>query len=354
MNHRERVLAAIRHEKVDRLPTDLWATSEIMQKLETYLQVESTIEVYDKLAIDGIFRVWAPYVGPAVHREDDYWEDEWGMGYRWQPYGTGVYDEQVRYPLAQAETIADLEAYAWPSPDWYDYDALPGLCAEYPDRAIICGYSENYYYHWRSRGSELALMDLFLRPELAHYVIKRVSDFWTEYTRRCFEAAPGLIDTTTVGDDWGTQHGLVLSPRNFDEFYRAPMQRAVDLARSYGIPVFHHDDGDMRELLPVLVDVGIDVLNPVQWRSGNWDLQTLKAQYGQRLCFHGGIDNQATLPFGSPSEVRAEVKRLVETLGGDGTGYIIASCHAVQAITPVENVVALFEAAQEYGGLIAR
>jgi uroporphyrinogen decarboxylase len=100
--------------------------------------------------------------------------------------------------------------------------------------------------------------------------------------------------------------------------------------------------------------VGIDVLNPVQWRCGDWDLEALKAQYGRRLCFHGAVDNQGMLPFGSPSDVRREVKHLVETLGGDGTGYIIAPCHNVQPITPEENVVALFKAAQEYGGLVGR
>jgi uroporphyrinogen decarboxylase len=213
MNQRERVLAVIRHEKVDRLRTDLWATPEITLKLKTYLRVESTIELYDKLGIDGIFRISPPYIGSAAHHEDDYWEDEWGMGYRWQKYQTGKYSEQVRYPLAEAETIADLEAYAWPSPNWYDYDALSQLFRQYPERALICGYEELYYYHWRLRGPELGLMDLMLRPEFSHYLIGRLSGFWHDYNRRCFEVGRGRIDTATVGDDWGTQHGLVVSPR---------------------------------------------------------------------------------------------------------------------------------------------
>jgi len=95
--------------------------------------------------------------------------------------------------------------------------------------------------------------------------------------------------------------------------------------------------------------MGIDVLNPIQWRCGDWDLEALKAEYGDRLCFHGAIDNQQTLPFGTVEEVRAEVQRMVETLACDRTGLIVAPCHNLQAITPVENIVAMYEAAREYG-----
>jgi uroporphyrinogen decarboxylase len=154
---------------------------------------------------------------------------------------------------------------------------------------------------------------------------------------------------TQVTDDFGSQHGLLISPRIFDEFYRAPIQRAIDLAKSYGIIVFHHDDGDMRPLLPTLVTMGIDVLNPIQWRCGNWDLAMLKAEYGKRLCFHSAVDNQQTLPFGTPEDVQAEVRRLIATLASDRTGFIIGPCHNLQPVMPVENIIALYEAAREYG-----
>jgi uroporphyrinogen decarboxylase len=113
--------------------------------------------------------------------------------------------------------------------------------------------------------------------------------------------------------------------------------------------VFHHDDGDCRTLLPALVEMGIDVLNPIQWRCGDWDLRALKRDYGGHFCFHSAVDNQQTLPFGSPDDIRAEVRMLVETLGSDGTGFIIAPCHNLQANTSVENIVALYEAAREFG-----
>ena len=143
-------------------------------------------------------------------------------------------------------------------------------------------------------------MDPLLRPEFTHHLIRRISDFFTEYHRRCFEAGRGVIDLTQVTDDFGAQTGLLISPQLFNTFTALPMQRAIDLAKAYHVIVFHHDDGDLRKLLPTFVAMGIDVLNPLQWRCGNWDLAGLKAEVGERLCFHGGVDNQRTIPFGTP------------------------------------------------------
>ncbi|HSO27684.1 MAG TPA: uroporphyrinogen decarboxylase family protein, partial [Anaerolineales bacterium] len=143
------------------------------------------------------------------------------------------------------------------------------------------------------------------------------------------------------------QKGLLISPGLFETFYRPALQRAIDLAKSFGLIVFHHDDGDLRPLLPALVEMGIQVLNPLQWRCGDWDLAELKAKFGSALCFHGGMDNQYTLPFGTVDEVRQEVHWLVEKLAGDGSGFILAPCHNLQANTPVENILAMYQAAHD-------
>ena len=255
----------------------------------------------------------------------------------------------MSHPLAAAETIADLEAYRWPDPDWYDYAALPGLATRFSGRAVSCGYTAPFYYHNMLRGLELSLMDPILRPDFTRHLLARLSDFFTEYHRRCFSALGRLADMTQVTDDFGSQHGLLISPRIFDQFYRAPLQRGIDLAKSQGLIIFHHDDGDIRALLPQLVEMGIDVLNPIQSRCGDWDLRALKEQVGQRLCFHSAVDNQQTLPFGTPADVRAEVKHLIETLAGDRTGFILGPCHNLQAVSPLENILAMYEAAREYG-----
>jgi len=349
VNHRDRVLAAIRLQPVDRLPTDMWATPEVHQRLFAHFGVSDIGSLYDRLDIDGIITITPPYIGPEPEHRDGLVFDEWGIGYHLQSYEMGVYREEVVHPLATARTVADLQAYRWPTADWYDYDALVQIASAFPERAVACGYAAFSYYHAKLRGLELSLMDPLLHPELTHCILGHLSDFFCEYHCRCFEAGKGIIDITEVSDDFGAQTGPLMSPKVFERFFRAPMQRAMDLAKSYHIIVFHHDDGDMRRLLPTLVDMGIEVLNPIQWRCGSWDLQSLKATYGDSICFHGAVDNQRTLPFGSPEDVRDEVRHLIQVLAADRTGLVIAPCHNLQPNTPIENIVALDEAAQEYG-----
>ena len=371
MNHRERIMAAIRHQPVDRVPTDIWMTVEVQDKLSEYLGLYSlqnssggqpglcggglkynlahTRQIFERLGIDGILNIAPDYIGPALPKLPGYTINEWGIVTRPQVYDTGVYDEIFRNPLAEAETIADLEAYAWPDPEWYDYDGLREKVKECEDRAICLGYTAIFYYHNLLRGLELSLMDPILRPEFTYYLVKRLSETFYEYHRRCFQAVKGKVDITQVTDDFGGQFGLLINPKIFDEFYRPYIQRAIDQAKSYELLVFHHDDGDVRKLLPRLTSMGIDVLNPVQWRCGNWDLVELKREYGTRLCFHSAVDNQQTLPFGTPEEVQTEVRYLIDTLASDRTGFILGPCHNLQAITPVKNILAMYEAAQEYG-----
>lgn len=348
MTNRQRVLAAVNHQPIDRFPTDIWAVPEVWDMLKAHFHTGDTLEIYDRLGIDGIVGLAPTYHGPAFHGPDPSLRyNEWGWGSRPTEYRGGVYDEQVYFPLAEAETIGDLERFPWPDPALYDYSAITAQAARHPDRARMCGYAAVFYYHNNLRGLEQSLMDPLTKPEFTRHLLQKISDIFSEYHRRCFEAAPGLIDLTQVTDDFGSQNGLIISPRLFDQFYRPHLQRAIDLAHAHGIHVFHHDDGDNRRLLSRLVEMKIQVLNPIQWRCGNWDLNEIKAQYGEKLCFHGGVDNQETLPFGTPEDVRREVRWLKQTLGADGTGFIIAPCHNIQAITPLENILAMYEAAGE-------
>jgi uroporphyrinogen decarboxylase len=345
MNPRERIMAAIHQAPLDRFPTDIWATPEIWDKLYQYFSTTDRIEVYNYLGIDGIIGVSPRYIGPELRTVDGIRYNEWGMGFRSQGYDTGIYDEQVVYPLAKAETIDDLETFPWPSANWYDYSVIPQIASQYPNRAIEVGYTAIFYYHNLLRGLARSLMDPLEKPEFSHYLIQRVSNFFTDYHRHCFEAGKGIIDITEVTDDFGSQTGLLISSRIFETFYAQPIQCAIELAKSNGIIIFHHDDGDCRPLLSRLVMLGIQVLNPIQWRCGDWDLAGLKESYGDRLCFHGGVDNQQTLPFGSTGDVRAEIRHLAKTLGRNRTGLIIAPCHNLQSITPIENILAMYEEA---------
>ncbi|MFH1086610.1 MAG: uroporphyrinogen decarboxylase family protein [Chloroflexota bacterium] len=345
MNYRERVLAAVERRPLDRFPVDIWCVDEVRQRLLDYCGASEWRAVLDALEIDGIIGLKPPYIGPALpDLGPEARVDEWGFYSRAQAYATGVYWEQVGYPLAQAETIADLDAYPWPEPDWYDYAALPDLCAQHAGRAILVGYTAIFYWHNKLRGLELSLMDLALRPEFSRHLIRRITDSFLEYHSRCFEAAGRHIDLTQVTDDFGSQTGLLISLGMFEEYYRAGMQQGIDLAKRHGVKVFHHDDGAIYPLIPALLDMGIDVLNPIQWRCKGMDREAIGRNFSGRVSFHGGVDNQETLPFGTAEDVRQEVAYNLHTLGLGGTGYILAPCHNIQANTPLENILAMYQA----------
>jgi len=349
VNARERMLAAMNHQKPDRVPTDIWAVGEVWEKLRAHFG-EGT-DVAAALHIDGIAGVGAKYVGPPLPRvAEDENIDLWGVRRRRVRYGEGEYYEQCHNPLAAATTIDELEAYPWPSADWFDCSEMrPAAEARRQTQAVMCGYMAPFTYHQYLRGLETSLTDPLVDAELTHHLLGRLCDFTYEHHRRMFEACAGAIDLTQVTDDYGMQTAAIMSLETFRRFYRPHLKRFIDLAHEFNLKVFHHDDGAIRDFIPDLVEMGVDVLNPIQWRCPGMEREALKADFGQKLCFHGGMDNQHTLPFASAEDVRAEVRRNVDLLATDKTGYVLAPCHNLQAITPVENIVAMYDEAHHYG-----
>jgi uroporphyrinogen decarboxylase len=355
MNSRERILAALNHQPVDRVPTDIWATPEVWDKLQAPFGDRD--EIYRALHIDGIADVRPTYIGPPLPACPpdaglDYkvFYGTWGIALEWMGHGTGRYLEQLSYPLGAARTIDDLEAFCWPSAEWFDYSGLRvPAAAQHAVRVVQCGYMAPLYVHNLLRGLELSLMDPLERPEFTHHLLKRICDFEYEKHRRMFEACEGLIDLAQVTDDLGSQTGPIMSFKMYREFYAPHHRRFIKLCHDFGLKAFHHDDGSMRSFLPDLIESGIDVLNPVQWRCPGMELGALKRDFGSKVCFHGGVDNQQVLPFGTPDEVRAEVRHCIETLAADGTGYILAPCHNLQSQTPLENIIAMYDEAQNCG-----
>jgi len=349
MTSRERVLTALDRGVPDRVPLDIWATGEVWQKLMAHFGTEDLGAINGALHIDGFGGAGPAYVGPKIPTYDDgTTEDYWGMRYQPMQYETGAYAEQVYYPLAHAETVADLDDYAWPSLDWFDFSPVRAQCEAQPDVAIQAGYVAPFYFFNKLRGLEQSLIDLAAEPEMSHAIIGRLCEFFYGYTERLLEAAGGLIDVTQLTDDFGTQTDLMISIEMFDEYFADHYRRIATLMHDHGARVLHHDDGAMWSLLPRLTDIGIDVLNPVQYKCGDIDLGWLKETYGDQIAFHGGVDNQEILPFGTVDEVREEVRHCIGTLGKGG-GYMLAPCHNLQAVTSVESIVAMYETAYEEG-----
>ncbi len=345
MTPRERWLAVLKHELPDRTPMDYWATSEATQKLMKHLGCANTEELFRRLHIDCPLTVGPRYVGPPLAQGTDVF----GCRHRTVDYGTGVYSECVYHPLAQYETIDEIEAnYTWPEPDWWDHSGIPEQVKGQEDRPIRGGGSEPFLTYCHLRGQELGYMDLVLRPEMVHYCLDKLFDLRYEDTRRIYEQIPGQVMITYVAEDLGSQEALLFSPDQIREFFIPRMKRMMDLAHEAGAFVFHHSDGAVRPIIPDMIEAGIDVLNPVQWRCKGMDREGLKRDFGDQLVFHGAVDNQYTLAFGTVEEVRQEVLDNLRILG-EGGGYILAPCHNIQAVGPPENVVAMYETGYEHG-----
>jgi uroporphyrinogen decarboxylase len=198
------------------------------------------------------------------------------------------------------------------------------------------------------RGMARILEDLTWNPEIAEYLFQRIASFYLEYARRICDAAGDGIDIFMTGDDFGMQNGLLMSPEMWRRFLRPGFRALLNLAKEHGYKTAHHSCGSIRPIIPDMIKDGLDILNPIQPNVNDMDLAELKADFGDRVCFHGSISIQRTLPFGTVKDVQAEVRNRFETLGPGG-GFIFCTAHNIQVDTPLENVEALFKAYQEFG-----
>lgn len=178
--------------------------------------------------------------------------------------------------------------------------------------------------------------------------MERIHYIHDSVIRRSLEAAKGLVDFIYVAEDLGIQNALLMSPATFRRFIKPWLRKMIDLAHSFDVKVLHHDDGAIRPLLPELIEIGIDILNPVQWRCTGMDREGLARDFGKSIVFHGAVDNQQTLPFGTPEDVKREVAENIRIFS-NSRGYIVAPCHNLQPNTSTANIVALYEAVREYG-----
>ena len=349
MNSVQRVAAAVERREPDRVPLDYWAVPEIDQRLMATYKLPDLAAVRRSLRTDMAL-VRAQMKDTRVRQTGgDDWYDDLGSRLRWTPHaGGGGYWERVTYPLADARTVDDLRSYAWPTVEAFDWDEFSRELDAYEGLALGLAYRGPFEIYWYVRGFEQSLIDLTLIPDLAHGLIDPITHHVCEITEKMVEVADGRAHYLRASDDWGMQTGLLVSASMFREFYKEPTRRWFDSARRHGLWVFYHTDGSVVELLDDFVDLGVQILNPVQTTCAGMDPIWLKREYGDRFCFHGAVDTQRVLPHGTPEEVKRETLRRMAQLGADG-GYVVASCHNLQADTPVENVMAMYQTVWEHG-----
>jgi uroporphyrinogen decarboxylase len=350
LSGRERVRLALDHRTTDRIPVGMVCAGinpPAYRELQAVLSRGRGVDVETWLGqIVDIVEVSPPYIGPALPPDTDVW----GVRRRAVSYGSGSYDEIAHYPLAGEWTPSRLAAYPWPDPAWYDYQALPRLIQAAragADRCVMVTNGNIFETSWYMRGFEQMLMDVMTDEDLVQAIMGRVTEFYTAFFSRILEAAPGQVDLVFTADDIGDQRGLLMPFDRWERMLKPWHRRLNDAIHQRGAKVIYHTDGSVMDAVAGLEDMGIDVLQALQFSADNMDPVRLKAEHGARLCFEGGVSVQTTLPFGSVEDVRREVRQRIDVLGRGG-GYILGPSHWIQAGTPPANILAMFETALSY------
>jgi len=348
LSGRERVLLALSHQTTDRVPMAMVCSGlnpPAHAALEAYLGETCGQSVAEYLfPLIDIVSVEPDYVGPPLAPGSDIW----GVKRAPMSYGAGSYDEIHYYPLADAQTVADLDRHTWPSVDWFDYAVLARKIRSVraaSDRAVLVANGNIFESCWYMRGLERTLVDFMVNPQLVHAIFRHVTDFYREYFSRILAAGDGEIDLVFTADDIGGQRGLLMSLAMWEQFLKPYHSELNNLIHEFDAKVIYHSDGSVTEAVPGLIDMGIDCLQALQFSAHNMDPVFLKRSYGEWLCFEGGISVQTTLPLGTVKEVEDEVQERIRVLAKNG-GYILGPSHAIQAGTPPANIVAMFETAR--------
>ncbi len=377
---RERVSTALSHEEPDRIPIDLGGFQtgihrKAYQDLIGHFGLTETIRELDpiqQLAVPSeavLQRLHADvrYVGAhgpdgfrggieVNEREGRRWHDlrdEFGVVWS-MPDDQMLYMDISHHPLAHA-TLKDVEAY--PFPNGSDPTRFTGVRENalslreetpYALSSAICGVT--YEICWYMRGLERWFVDMAENPAFCEALLDRTAQFWVDWMEGFLGEVGDVLDVVMIGDDLAGQQGPLFSPRFYRRVVRPRQQRVIDTIRKHtGARIWYHTCGDCSALIPDLIEMGVDILNPVQISTKGMDPRALKDRYGKNLVFWGGgIDSQHVLPFASPEEIREDVRRNVEAFKPGG-GYVFNNVHNIQAGVPPENVVALYDAALEFG-----
>jgi len=357
MHPKERIINILQRRAVDRIPVDIWHTPEIEEALMDYTNAEDNFEMWTKLGVDKIVWVFMDYKTPEGERAGSQPGADatgsrtmWGVPLRDVKAGAAHYQEFVEPPMKGYTTPEEAYDYPfWPDPDLFDYDAAVKLARRASDYfAVIGPWISFFEVYCQLRGIEQGLMDVLAYPDLVTTALDRIEAIQTEMLTRFLDKASKYLDLVFISDDIGGQDNLLISPGSWDYFLKPRMERWCRIIHSYGLRVFYHTDGAAEKLIAPLIECGIDVLNPVQHICPGMDMALLKQKYGSSVIFHGGVDNQHALPFGTAEDVRNETLDCLETLGRGREGFICCSCHNIQAGTPVENIIAMIETVKSW------
>ena len=340
MNKREIVIETLRHKRCEVVPHNIDFTTAMRERLRVHLGLSTTKAVSEAVGnfcaqlnvgsvtgpSEGIIgEIYPKETGPRTYRDD------WGVVWRREPgddIGV-VIDPPLKEPgSAGFEAPEPLPRAA----------CLDAFCKENPGRFRLVSLTSPIFQRaWFLRGFENFLMDMALHKEFVHELVEMIMEYTTKVVS---EALSYDIDAFFLMDDWGQEEGLLMSPQMWREYFKPGMEKLFKMVKDKNVFLFFHSCGDIECLIPELIEMGLDVLNPFQPEV--MDVYEIKRRYGDRLSFYGGIGTQDLLPRGTADEVKADVREKIRILGEDG-GYLLAPAHAVQVDVPLENILALVD-----------
>jgi uroporphyrinogen decarboxylase len=361
MTCRERAMMAVKHQEADRVAIDNWMVPEIQKKATEYFGCDSYAELLDFLGVDFRNNYGPSYVGQTFKTyPDGTVEDLWGVHRKTVVYGKGTshqgsYSEVASSPLEPMKTVEEIEKYDhWASADWWDYSKVKKDCQAYHPKYAVINVGDRLDRTSQLkpimylRGVQQTFVDLAINPKIVEAIRDHIISYFVAYDHRVFKAVEGEIDVFMMGDDIGAQSGPLLSLDMWRKYFKKGFKAYIDIAHQYGIPVMYHSCGDVKQFIPDFIECGLDILQSIQPKATNMDIKKLKQEFGKDIAFQGGMDIQHILPLGKPEDVKAMAKYALDS-AKKGGGYIICTAHNIQIDTPIENVVALFEAYHEFG-----
>lgn len=347
---KEIVLMALDHRQPPRVPCSYVGTPEIDQRLKKHFSADSMDEVFDRLGVDIRF-IGLEYIGPSLRTwPDGRFENCWGQIRKPVTNEAGTYMEAVEYPYAAFQTVEDVDNFRWPKPEWFDYSPIKAKCEAYKDYAIVFGgtqFMDLINQISLGRGNEQFMYDLALEDPVGLRCMDKRFELCYEMAERGLKAAGGKADIFWMGDDYGTQKGMLISPAMWRKLFYPKLKAMCDLGHKYGAKVMLHACGSTAQVWPDIIEAGVDIYDTVQPEARGMDAAVLKEEYGDQICFHGTISTQKTLPFGTPDEVAEEVRQRIDIVGQDG-GFIVAPAHNFQPDTPLENIFAMYNAVKSH------
>jgi uroporphyrinogen decarboxylase len=339
MTCKERVTAAIEKQTPDRTPVYMGRIDDLDYWLESYgLSSEEEMRSYLGLDIRK-----SPYSGIYTVEEG---KTIWGASDDWD---AGFSTERGGYPLESAATVADVENHRWPTIDLVDFRELKkridGMKSE-PAKILSLGWQPIFCTLHDLFGMENTLVHMYENPSMIEAAIEHMQHFIIEGLKQVLSLCGDDVDFMWLGDDFSSQRGLMLSPEFWRRFLKPAYKKQFECVKESGQKVWFHSCGTFPQVLPDLIDMGMDVWETVQVHLEGNDPEMLKREYGKHLTFFGAINCQKTLPFGTPEDVRKEVRDRIKVLGKGG-GYICGPDHSIQKNMPAENIVALFDEARK-------